>query len=176
MTRKVKCLILDILALYGCRSPTSAKSKEITIYKYIDEQYRIHISSVQYKKYLTMLIRDYENGYREAGSDLRTFMVCRGNIVIESGKDVHLEDLRKLIPNANKIHSEEYQGLLSIIERRFIGCECDKLVICLDDVLSYSDLFNTLRKHLRDLDQCSIGLTQRVGRDAEVYCFEKTLN
>lgn len=181
--KDMRCLILDILVLYGCRSPRNTESNvappssNVPVMRYIDElgekQYKILVSNVQYEKY-SRSARDYESRYREVSPILRMLMLNKAAIKRETGKDVQLEELKELIPDKGKIHSEEYQGLLSVIEKRFIRCECDKLIICLDNVLRYDRLFNALKKHLKDkLDQCSIGLTKRVENGAEVYCFEK---
>lgn len=181
--RIMKCAILDVLALYGCKNPGGAKGKDVSllsnvlraIYRYVGEQYMIFIGHVRHRKYLKLMI-EHENKYCEIGSRLRVFAVNSKNMIIKSSRNIRLEDLRGFIPNANKIHSDEYQNLLSIIEKLFISRRWGRLLAYLDSTLNYYDLFNALKKYLRDLDQCSIGLTQRVREGIEVYRFEKSSN
>lgn len=99
--RIMKCAILDVLALYGCKNPGGAKGKDVSllsnvlraIYRYVGEQYMIFIGHVRHRKYLKLMI-EHENKYCEIGSRLRVFAVNSKNMIIKSSRNIRLEDLR----------------------------------------------------------------------------------
>lgn len=67
-----------------------------------------------------------------------------------------------------------------MIRNLFIKCMCRRLVIGLDIVISYDNLYNVLKRYIKTRDVnfelCDIGLSRRVESSAEVCYFEKVLS